>query len=669
MSTTTQPHLHGFHLITFLALVYILASFHCASALPLSGPTSLPPPRPSTRPLLSSSPPGNLDKRNTVPYGPPAPVGAHARLLARQHMRETEVKLQKRKKDYGDAPEDSWKDDDAEDDSEDDEQEGDDEDSGDSDDEEDDSSSSSKKGWSSSTTKSKGGSSTAKATSWSPSASSPAASPTAWQAYASSASPPPSWSSLDDPRATNTAAGSWSPSSSAWGAAASPTSSGWWAPSPSSSPAADSWGASPSAPTYASPSGASYSATSPPPGDASTDCTILDALFVSLGGSAWLNTQGWTQAQPGASECCNYYGVQCNSNGRVTALDLADNGLNGPLDQRVFGLGALGRLNMSDNALTGQLPDLFAQTPILKTVYLESNQLSGPLPTSLLQSPAITNLHLTNNTFVLPTSSPLAFPNAGNLSSLYLASNYLEGPLGSIGAPANPGLSKVVLDYNRLSGSLPDFAALPQAQIVSVRGNRLEGAVANLQAAANLIKLDLSSNQLSGAYPDPSPLAHLTYYGVASNSFTSPFPSTPAPPTLSPSSCKIDNAIPSSSCPSDEALSHPDSLASICGVSCKGGGQNKSAVPATGPSPSSPPAAYNNAYGYSSAPGAGGMMANNAPGAGIGAAAAGSGAGAGNQYSSNRGMMGDYASSSVVNKAGDGWVALVAVVLALFVLW
>ncbi|GAA6037768.1 hypothetical protein JCM8097_005024 [Rhodosporidiobolus ruineniae] len=363
-----------------------------------------------------------------------------------------------------------------------------------------------------------------------------------------------------------------SPSSSA----PIPSATSVWGPSttPSASPVplsvSSSWSSAPSpssTPQF-------FAATSLP-GSSSSDCAILDALYVSLGGLHWINTSGWATAKEGEGRCCEYYGVRCNKTGRVRALDLRGNGLDGRLDERVFQLGALSRLNLSENALSGPLPDLFASTPQLKAVYLSSNQLSGPLPSSLLNSSALVYLHLSNNTFTFdPSSSPasdgLAFPNAVNLSTLYLDANNLTGALSPtlFGGATNPKLSKIVLDGNGFSGALPDFGDLSGVAILSVRGNRFGGEVRNLDKAVKLVKLDLSSNSLTGAYPDPSALSKLSYLSLTSNAFTSPFPSSSSPSALFPSSCHIDRPLPLAQCPSSAALADPNSLASVCGVVC-----------------------------------------------------------------------------------------------------
>ncbi|GAA5902885.1 hypothetical protein JCM6882_009152 [Rhodosporidiobolus microsporus] len=542
--SSTYPFHRTFHLLTLLILLYILSFPSPTHALPLSPAdllspdSSISPSAPTVHPEAQHSP-----QRTRTP----SPL---ARLGRRQHLREAPRRLQRGRRSWdedeggdevteggeagnGGASEESWK-----------------------------------KG-----EEGEGEPGVASATSWSPST----AASTGWDGTPAASSSFPSATATAAWAATSPGA-VWMASPST-AAVTSPTTSmatvAWTKPSgspppPSSSPS-DSALPFSTTPSFPYPYPSSLPSPAPVPGSASQDCALLDALYVSLGGASWVHTGGWAEAKEGEGRCCAYWGVECDEGGRVTGLDLAGNGLSGRLDKRVFGLGALGRLNLSNNALTGLLPDLFAQTPLLETVYLSSNAFSGPLPFSLLNSSVLVSLHLSNNSLTLPSTSvsafvALEFPNAANLTALYLSHNSLSGPLGALCAPFNPRLARVVLDGNDLAGSLPDFADLVEAKVVSVAGNRLEGEVKNLGAAAGLVKLNLSNNSFTGDYPDPSSLSKLNYFNLASNAFTSPFPSTPAPPSLfsSPSGCALDpTPLPRAQCPSSAALEDPTSLASL----------------------------------------------------------------------------------------------------------
>lgn len=72
------------------------------------------------------------------------------------------------------------------------------------------------------------------------------------------------------------------------------------------------------------------------------DCATLQKIYNAMGGSSWTQTKGWTNDSD--NKCCTAYGVSCNADGQVTALDLGSNGLNGTLSPAIFELKSLNRL-------------------------------------------------------------------------------------------------------------------------------------------------------------------------------------------------------------------------------------------------------------------------------------------------------------------------------------
>ena len=77
-------------------------------------------------------------------------------------------------------------------------------------------------------------------------------------------------------------------------------------------------------------------------GASGTDCDTLSAIYEDMGGADWVAQDGWGSKD--SSGCCSAYGVSCNSEGRVTALDLENNGISGALSAHLFDLAALYRL-------------------------------------------------------------------------------------------------------------------------------------------------------------------------------------------------------------------------------------------------------------------------------------------------------------------------------------
>ena len=156
--------------------------------------------------------------------------------------------------------------------------------------------------------------------------------------------------------------------------------------------------------------------------------------------------------------------------------------------------------NLSYNALSGQLPDAFGALPSLTTLcvlqaplrictdrhcctdrLLDSNELTGSLPPSLSTSTALSTLHLANNTF----SGSVSFPNALNLTDLYIARNTFT----TIDLRGNAKLEKVALDDNQFSGALPDLSHVPSLVSFTAARNQFSGPAFDLTALQGLNKL------------------------------------------------------------------------------------------------------------------------------------------------------------------------------------
>eukprot|EP01083_Nonionella_stella_P275692 936495_1 len=78
------------------------------------------------------------------------------------------------------------------------------------------------------------------------------------------------------------------------------------------------------------------------------DKNALLALYSSTKGEGWNNNDKWSFDEVR----CDSYGVECNSDGRVTKLDLSDNYLDGKIPSKLVGLTALTKLYLSGNNFT-----------------------------------------------------------------------------------------------------------------------------------------------------------------------------------------------------------------------------------------------------------------------------------------------------------------------------
>ncbi len=111
------------------------------------------------------------------------------------------------------------------------------------------------------------------------------------------------------------------------------------------------------------------------------DAEVLRVLYEATGGGPdWTNSSGWL-SDAALSE---WHGVEIDSVGRVSALDLSENGLSGQLPDSLVELSVLASLDLSDNTLSGSLPDSLGKLSALARLDVSGNgDMAGRLPQSL----------------------------------------------------------------------------------------------------------------------------------------------------------------------------------------------------------------------------------------------------------------------------------------------
>ena len=109
------------------------------------------------------------------------------------------------------------------------------------------------------------------------------------------------------------------------------------------------------------------------PDCAEEDTRILRLLYESTNGGGWTNSVGWLSEEL----LGDWFGVETDSIGRVTALNLAENGLSGELPDSLGGLSSLRHLDISGNELEGRLPRSLLEVNLENLVY-SGTQLCAP---------------------------------------------------------------------------------------------------------------------------------------------------------------------------------------------------------------------------------------------------------------------------------------------------
>ena len=200
------------------------------------------------------------------------------------------------------------------------------------------------------------------------------------------------------------------------------------------------------------------------------DLVALVALYESAGGESWAERDNWLSDPAVAS----WSGVSIGGDGRVTGLDLSENGLSGELPPALGSLGSLTQLNLSGNQLGGELPTELGRLIGLTELHLHSNQLEGRLPAELGFLTGLTVLRVDNNQ--LDGSLPAELGNLADLTELHLHTNRLSGQLpAELSSLAN--LTELWLHDNQFSGELPSgLGNLADLERVSLWGNQLSWA-------------------------------------------------------------------------------------------------------------------------------------------------------------------------------------------------
>ena len=298
----------------------------------------------------------------------------------------------------------------------------------------------------------------------------------------------------------------------------------------------------------------------------------LIALLDATGGT-WADALGWSADRP----VREWGGVETDSTGAVTGLQLSGRGLEGELPPELGKLTRLKELDLSSNNLTGSVPkeltNLWRTTVgSLKSVNLSGNALTGDVnrlltagDTSLVSPPDsiaraahgdgasanrinLTYFNVAGNRLtgeippevglaieleyfnvrdnLLSGGIPAELVNLSNLEAVDLAGNELTGPI----PPELGGLSKLrvlSLEFNGLTGPIPpELSELSNLRVLELRSNALTGAIPpELGGLSNLESLYLGWNEFTGPIPpELGGLSSLRVLHLGSNALTGEIP-------------------------------------------------------------------------------------------------------------------------------------------------
>ena len=243
-----------------------------------------------------------------------------------------------------------------------------------------------------------------------------------------------------------------------------------------------------------------------------SDVAVLESLYENAGGRDWTNSDGWL----GGSALEEWHGVEADSLGRVSTLDLTGNGLAGPLPSGLGLLAELTELRIGDNGgLVGRLPVLLTGLS-LSVLHYAGTALCSPADDSFRAwLGGVASHEGTTECAPLTDRDVLAVLYEATDGPNWAASdNWLtDAPLSDwhgVLTDASGRVWALSLGDNGLSGPIPpELGRLANLTGLSLQENDLFGPIPpELGGLANLRFLDLSRNDLSG--PIPPELGGLT---------------------------------------------------------------------------------------------------------------------------------------------------------------
>lgn len=290
------------------------------------------------------------------------------------------------------------------------------------------------------------------------------------------------------------------------------------------------------------------------PNCAEGDRTALKELFEETRGHGWADTTGWL----GDGVLDEWFGVDIDSLGRVSALDLAENGLTGMLPEVLGELAVLSSLDVSGNGLAGELPRSLMDLPLQAFRYsgtelcvphdaeyqewlqtLGAHEGTGANCTPQAQREALIAFYKAtdgpnwNRNDNWMTNAPISewygvgVNRAGDVASLFLSYNGVRGTIPPV-IGEFPGLRVLNLNGNwGLSGPLPaelfELSGLRELHLYRVGlGGPLPPEIGKLTALRELM---LRYTALAGPIPaELGQLVRLQYLHMAQNDLSGPIP-------------------------------------------------------------------------------------------------------------------------------------------------
>ncbi|CAN6206845.1 unnamed protein product [Urochloa humidicola] len=246
----------------------------------------------------------------------------------------------------------------------------------------------------------------------------------------------------------------------------------------------------------------------------STSCTEQErsSLVDFRDGLSLESNGGLNMSWVNSTDCCQWEGISCSSDGVVTDVLLPSKSLKGMIPPSLSNLTGLLNLNLSCNSLYGKLPAELVFSSSIIVLDVSFNHLSGSLPERQSSNPSLPLkvLNISSNFFKgqLPFTTLQVMKN---LVALNASNNSFTGLMPSSICNHAPSLVMLDLCLNEFSGPVsPDFGNCSMLKLLKAGQNNLIGVLPHeLFSATSLEQLSFPKNDLQGIL-DASNLVKLT---------------------------------------------------------------------------------------------------------------------------------------------------------------
>ncbi|KAL7456163.1 hypothetical protein ACHAWC_007673 [Mediolabrus comicus] len=219
----------------------------------------------------------------------------------------------------------------------------------------------------------------------------------------------------------------------------------------------------------------------------------LIEIYERNNGKYWINNEGWITTN---TSQCDWYGITCDSEGYIQAIDLSFNNVTGSFPSYVIpSLSRLESLKMSGNKLYGNIDrDDFYRKSSLRHIDLSLNDLSGNA--QLLLSPSIREVNISHNKFTSIEQFREWKSGYNSLVSADVSHNDINQDCSEVLTIVPPNIRILRFNDNSIHGQLPSsLPILEELRELFINNNHLSGAMPPISASLPMIEYLNLANQ------------------------------------------------------------------------------------------------------------------------------------------------------------------------------